>query len=98
MPNRRRYSSRISAGEPCTRHAASYPREHLSTWAAEGLFSQLREPYHSLDSNCQRLIIAATFSRKSGCEPKDYNMPAEPGSSVLTINELAEYLKISKST
>jgi excisionase family DNA binding protein len=25
-------------------------------------------------------------------------MPAEPGSSVLTIDELAEYLKISKST
>lgn len=25
-------------------------------------------------------------------------MPAEPGSSVLTIDELSEYLKISKST
>jgi excisionase family DNA binding protein len=25
-------------------------------------------------------------------------MPAEPGSSVFTIDELAEYLKISKST
>ena len=30
--------------------------------------------------------------------PKGLSVPAEPGGSVLTIDELAEYLKTSKST
>ncbi len=53
-----------------------------------------------VDSNCHKPIIKPARFPKEGVvlRRKVLSIPAEPGSSVLTIDELVEYRKISNST